>query len=397
MAEQKTVRGRGRPARPFTRAETVRVAQLYYEDDLKQQNIADDPTLKQKLSARDVSRLVREAKELGIVRFFVDPAIEIEQADLIKAKYRHLKEVFIVDGPDRDRHWGTKAANYFLQLWKEHEQHSPGKPLRLALTGGMTFLHMVNAVPPAKREDLHVYVPTLVGHGPIEAAHIDAISIASMLWSRSGQYKDHLHYVTVPPHPTTEADCGRNARRIVKGELERLADNPVIQEALKPLQGIDVLFSRINQINPSGTPDERSRRSMENYLRTIETAEKLRAEGAVGAYAYSLFDSNGKQDDKWQFFLTAGHGTANWGVEFHKHMVRTGRTVVAAGDYEPAVTAALKGEIFNVLITNYTTASAILKMRVDSQKPRRSLQIVRPSRSIAVTTVPSADDNSTGA
>ena len=336
----------------------MRAAQLYYEDDEKQDFIAKAMDLK----SREVSRLLNQAKDAGIVRFFVDPAIETDRADQIKARYSHLKDVFIVeDGPYRDNRWGTKAANYFLKLWDEHQKNNAGKPFRLALTGGLTFLHMVNAVPPEEREDLHIYVPTLVGHGQMAAAHIDAISIASMLWARSGCFNDHLHYSTVPPHPTTEHDCGRKARGTVKKELKTLYDNPSIKNAVKALDDIEVLFSRINQINPSGTLEERSRRAVENYLRTIETAEKLREEGAVGAYAYSLFDSHGDQLDKWQFFLTAGHGTSNWGVEFHKDMVRNDKIVVAAGDYEPAVRAALEGQIFNVLITDQTTALSLLK------------------------------------
>ena len=66
-------------------------------------------------------------------------------------------------------------------------------------------------------------------------------------------------------------------------------------------------------------------------------------------------------NNEWRFFLSAGHYGANWGVNFYKWMVDNDKTVVAIDDHPPAIRAALRGKIFNVLITTEEAAQVVVE------------------------------------
>ena len=346
----------GRPKHNLTRAQMIQAAQLFYNDGMTRQVIAHQLDIE----VRKVTRLLKQAHTDGIVRIIVDKTVESDLVPQILQKFRHLKDVLIVeDGPQVEApgRWGAAAANYFTKLWNEHKA---GQPFHVALTGGQVFLEVVNALRDERRADLYVHVPALIGHGRLteESTHIDALAIASMLWARSGRIPGHLEYATVPPHPTI-AKPGPAARLAVGEELATLAANRAIRDVVTAMNDLDVVFSRIGRIEPQASEDVRKRHTMENYLRHVVTTKDLHEEGAVGAFSYCLFDKDGNGNKRWQFFLSAGHGTPHWGINFFKRMVASEKTVVAVGDYLPAVRAALKGKIFNVWITDRNTARQI--------------------------------------
>lgn len=91
--------------------------------------------------------------------------------------------------------------------------------------------------------------------------------------------------------------------------------------------------------------------------------EELSAEGAIGDLCCSPFDSEGRGKDNWRFFLAAGHyDPKRRGVDFYRKMVEDGKSVIVmVGAYKvPAIVAALKGKLFNVLVTDEASAREII-------------------------------------
>ncbi len=86
--------------------------------------------------------------------------------------------------------------------------------------------------------------------------------------------------------------------------------------------------------------------------------EILADQGAIGDFSYNVFDADGKGRPDWQFFLTAGANSHHEGLDFYKNLVKRKQRVIAiAGERKiDALRAALKGKLFNVLITDYDTA-----------------------------------------
>ena len=85
------------------------------------------------------------------------------------------------------------------------------------------------------------------------------------------------------------------------------------------------------------------------------TAGALLKEGAVGDINYSFFDGEGRTLPDWNVFPSLGAAQA-------QEMVRKGKkVVVAVGNYKlSALRAALRGRLFNVLITDERAARDLL-------------------------------------
>jgi DNA-binding transcriptional regulator LsrR (DeoR family) len=129
-----------------------------------------------------------------------------------------------------------------------------------------------------------------------------------------------------------------------------------VQEVLAEMRRADFLFSSLGCLQPDRGYAQLAPRPHEYLLENLRltTAGMIR-EGAVGDINYSFFDDRGNTKRDWNIFPSLG-------VNEVKEMVEAGRKVVAAvGEYKlPALKAALKGKLFNVLITDEMAAKALL-------------------------------------
>jgi DNA-binding transcriptional regulator LsrR (DeoR family) len=149
--------------------------------------------------------------------------------------------------------------------------------------------------------------------------------------------------------------------------MENAWNNTLVQKAVKNMHGLDVVFGGIGGY---GIPDDlKTRLTMEGFVQSIIAPEKLIEQGAAGDYSYCTYDhiGDGKKDrngnDAWRFFITAGHDSKTPGIEFFKNMAATpGKKVVAIGGpyLTPAIKAALKGKICNVIILDEYSAKEIV-------------------------------------
>lgn len=77
------------------------------------------------------------------------------------------------------------------------------------------------------------------------------------------------------------------------------------------------------------------------------------------AICHTQFDANGDSHDDWSWFLNAGYPDA---IGFYRRLVDQKQKVVVVAEQQsdPALRAALKGRLFNVLITDEATAYSLL-------------------------------------
>ncbi len=354
-----------RPKKTPDTAHMLDVARLYYEKEQPKQKIAR----RFGMDAREVTWLLNEARRLRLVRIDILALAEGDLEARIREKFPHLEKVVIVEGGEvktiKDyegllRKWALLAADYFNELY---ERHGRNKPFHVGVTGGSTLFEFVSAVTHLERNNVQIHTTALVGRGRLykSASHIDPIVNASILWSRCGG-SGICEYATVTPYEF--AKPGPEARASVDAELERLARMKPIREVIEAMDNIDVAFAGVGMVNPKATPALRNRISSWALLQPIVSPQQLEeVEGAVADFSYNLIDAAGTSKEKWRFFLTAGHYSEHTGIGFYKHMVESGKKVVAiAGAHKiPGIKAALAAKAFNVWFTDQHSAEAIAK------------------------------------
>jgi deoxyribonucleoside regulator len=302
-----------------------KVSSLYYHQEMNQQEIAD----KLHLSRPKVSRLLKQAKELGIVTISVSTLentfIEIEE--ILEKKYR-LKEALVVevDSPGSavtdaliKKQLGSAAAQYLMRTISDGDV--------IGVTWGTTLQAMVDAMQPKPVKNVHV-VQTLGGVGPPEAkAHAADIS------RRLSQILDCR--LTLLPAP------GIVDSKNVKNVL--ISDRHV-KDALNLFSNITIACVGIGAIitNPV----------LQNEDSEIPSSiqQELHQSKAVGDIGLNFFDIDGFEVNTAFKDLFIGM----WLDELKR--VKTVVGIAGGKNKTEAITGALRGGYVDVLITDQYTA-----------------------------------------
>lgn len=343
-------------------------AQLFYKDKEPRKVIAD----RLHTDLRGVAWLLDQAEKHGVVNIQIHRTIDSDLEHQIKKIFPHIQRLLLVPGQrvetavqyaEMIKRYAVATANYFDELVDHHDKG----PLHVGVSGGETALEFVNAVPERIRKNLYVHATALVGRGPLykSSSQIEPAVNASILWSRSGRVPGHCEYATVSPYRINRP--GLEARKSVAAELKLLAQSKPIREVIDAMDRIDVAFASLGMVDPGDAPTaQRNRIAVSSLLQQIVPRKDLVQEGAVAALSYCLFDEEGNSRDDWTFFLSAGHFAKDEkrkGLGFFKQMVQEGKKVIVpAGPYKlSALRAALKGKLFNILVTDETTARQIVE------------------------------------
>jgi len=350
-------------------SEMRKVARMYYLEDLPRQTIS----ARLNMDARKVTRLLKEARLRKVVRIEIPEPADEGLGARLREKYPHLERVLIAPGPkvetrkqydDLFPRLGMLAADYFEELVDNHPRAAP---LRIGVTGGHHLLAFANAVPQQERENVYVHVTALVGRGRLEksATHIEANVVASILWSRCGTLPGHCEYATVSAYDPAQMLTGMTGMEVIQTELTKVEKNQTVRDVIEGMNALDVVFGGIGVGNPASAPPHlEDRLTMTTLLNRLVTPQDL--EGAIGDFSHCPYDENGSRGNRtnWRLFLTAGHYSGHWGIEFYKQMVATGKKVVAFSTGPrmlQATKSALAGKIVNVLIIDEFTARQIVK------------------------------------
>src|SRR3984957_15303296 len=119
----------------------VKIARLYYEEDLTQAEIS----IRLRMSRQKVQRILGQSREKGIVKFSIGPITGIF-ADLEKALEARfgLTEALVVEAADYDSQFaiakevGAAAAAYLIRIVRPDD--------KILMSWGNSLLGMVNAL-----------------------------------------------------------------------------------------------------------------------------------------------------------------------------------------------------------------------------------------------------------
>jgi DNA-binding transcriptional regulator LsrR (DeoR family) len=310
-----------------TRRLLYKIAQVYYEDGLSQKQIG----LRFGLSRIKVSRMLKQARDLKIVQITLSPANErtdrLEHE--IEAAYG-LNEAIVVstdEAADQKtilRLLGSAAAECLVRSIQGDET--------IAITWGHTVLAVVDALPAGNWPDLQI-VQSLGG-------------------------------LSQPDSKINAGDLARRTAQVLGANLTLLSspglvENKSIRDALKNDPQIKHTLAQAARSNIAlvgiGVPLSKTF-SLGNVLKE-QDIRRLTSRGIVGDIGLQFYNDRGIQ-------VTDEIHDQVIGLDLMQYKAIP-RVIAVAGGLEkaPAIKAALKGKIINVLVVDDTTAVELLKIK----------------------------------
>jgi len=324
----------------------TKVATLYYQQGLRQAEVAE----RLDLSQASVSRLLKRGESEGIVRITVAAPMGVypQLEDALKERYG-LKEVIVVDGSDDPsellHHLGSAAAYYVETTLQPDEQIGIS-------SWSETLLAMTKSMRPIRKSTGARVVQILGGVGdPGAAVHATQLTrgLASLV---NGE-------ISMLPAPGVVG--APNARKVL------LAD-PYVQEAVRRFDGITLALVGIGTVEPSPMLARSGNVFTNAELRALSDA------GAVGDICLRFFDANGDPVEQRLNDRVIG-------ISLHQ-LRGSRRSVGIAGGVRKlaAIRGALLGRWVNVLITDHRVAEGLLEERKTSAATRPNRGRLRAAR-----------------
>ena len=307
----------------------IRVAKLYYEEQITQDAIAKH----ENLSRPTVSRILKEALDLGIVQIRVvdlDPGIT-ELTKVLKARYDMIDVVV------------SSSLNDLYETAAEYIDRKICTNCSIGVSWGRTLSEVVNQISP-RSEKNGVQVVQLLGASGKSEDPAKANEIAYRLaLTYNGSYR-------LLPAPLMVSN--KKIRNL-------LIEESAISEVLELSRKVDIALLGIGTSNPSV-----SRVAREKYV-SMKELEKLYETGASGEICCRFYRLDGSiykhSNDDGIIGITL--------EDLKKIPIRIG---VAFGEKKvDSIRGAMNGKYINVLITDSATARAIqdLDERLDAEIP----------------------------
>lgn len=303
----------------------VKVSRFYYEDGLNQDAI----TARLGLSRSKVSRLMAQAREMGIVQISVVPPEQLS-TDLearLEARYG-LQEALVVEAAPTDtqeaasRAIGAAATAYLAR--------AIGPRSTVGFAWGTTLHHLVAGFPPYRLPDAQIV--QIVGGLGAPDSEVHGSELCRHLSRTLGCR------LALLPVPGIVAD---------QRTREALLSDVHVQRAVQAFDHLDLAFVGIG----APTPDSVVMRDG-SILSQTELDDLLR-KGAVGDIAMRFFDAQGK---------AVASEIEDRIIGITRDQLQRTRVVGVSGgpDKTAAIRGALAGSLLNVLITDSITAERLL-------------------------------------
>lgn len=318
----------------------LKCAVLHYEEGLDQIDVAK----RLGISQSQVSKLLRKAREEGIIRVMVQRPPLLEIGHRLKEVFG-LRDVRIVpsiedESGESERNLmkalGAEAARYFEEVVED------GK--KIGLAGGRTMYEFVNALslPP-----LHLKIYPLVAWGTshLQIRHVHASTLVSMWWYH---HRDTEAYrIDVP--------CVNKISKIRINTIRRV---------LEEIRDVDFVITSVGHMGKN-SPFVELAESLD-----FDTKALLN-EGVIGDLLGHPITKDGKT-------VAKGKIKGFWHlvyiplpfpklVQLVKDSSRYVILVAGGGRKLESIAAAIRGRLFNVLITDSQIAKTLLEWEEGGQ------------------------------
>ena len=304
------------------------IAQLYYVEGLSQEEIAS----KVKLSRPSISRLLLEARQVGIVEINVNqpiptaPALEAQLGDTFSLQGVRVLERRGADEEEVFRLLGRLGADVL------NSQIEDG--MVVGLSWGTAVHGVIQALRPRRLP--RVKIVQLIGGIGAPYRSIDGPEQCR----RAGEMFGAQHYYLNAP---IMVDNPEVAAALLKDHS--------IKEVLELARQADIALMGIGSTNPEVSTQYHS-----GYM-TFEDLRRLEKLGAVGSMCSSFFNLKGEGiNAPWIDSCTI---SVNW-----EDLKRLGTVIVIAGGRRkaPAILGAVRTGIVDMLITDDAAAEAMMTM-----------------------------------
>lgn len=307
----------------------VKVARLYYEEELTQAQIA----ARLRISRQKAQRLITQARIEGVVQIAINPLMGI-YSDIEKGleKRFRLREAVVVettayeDQPTVARELGAGAAEYLLRVLRPHD--------KIVISWGGSLLGMVNTLSFGARTELQdISVIQGLG-GLVDPNHEEHATELVRRLARALSAKAIL----LPAPGVAGSQAARDA----------FLKDPFVSKALHLACGANLAVMGI------GAPDPNSLLVREGSIVNWRQLSDLAKRGAVGDINLRYFDKHGTHIRSDLDDNVIGL-TLKQIQEIH-HVVG-----IAGGAAKlAAIAGALEGRLIHALITDHRTAHRLL-------------------------------------
>lgn len=309
-----------------------KVCSLYYEDDMRQQEVSDYLGI----SRATVSRMLQKGKESGIVRVEVINPVQFSYNKLEKALERKygLKEVIVVESSALDTKTESvsrmyeRAALYLSQFFKDGDW--------IGVTMGHTLHNIVKTNRAFEKDKKLMFVPIVggIGQSTIDKVDVQSNRIAQEFSRKfGGTYTQFLS-----PAVFSEQKA-----------MEYFLKEKSISYIFDDFQKLDTLIMGI------GIPQRVESTLVRAGYITGENLEKFARDGMAGDIALHFFDEDGATEK----FRAFNDCVAGMPLEMMKKV--RNRIGIAGGENRAeAIRGAIKGGFINMLITNIDAAEKLL-------------------------------------
>lgn len=309
-----------------------KVCSLYYEDDMRQQEVSDYLGI----SRATVSRMLQKGKESGIVRVEVINPVQFSYNKLEKALERKygLKEVIVVESSALDTKTESvsrmyeRAALYLSQFFKDGDW--------IGVTMGHTLHNIVKTNRAFEKDKKLMFVPIVggIGQSTIDKVDVQSNRIAQEFSRKfGGTYTQFLL-----PAVFSEQKA-----------MEYFLKEKSISYIFDDFQKLDTLIMGI------GIPQRVESTLVRAGYITGENLEKFARDGMAGDIALHFFDEDGATEK----FRAFNDRVAGMPLEMMKKV--RNRIGIAGGENRAeAIRGAIKGGFINMLITNIDAAEKLL-------------------------------------
>lgn len=313
----------------------VKVARMYHENGMKQEEIAKSLQISRSL----ISMILTEAKEAGIVEIKVrnplqnNEVLAKEYEETFKLRECVIVQTAIQDSNSLRKLIAQRAVDVVNQEIENEYSHRDGTDYNVGIAWGRTCHELVSAYKIDKALN-NINIIPLIGGSNQDAYYFQLNEIVRKL---ADKVKGVPHFIHAPAITSSVE------------ERDLFMNSSSIQPIMERWRDIDMVISGI------GTLPEFNNSNRQTYMGEYKIYKQFKMKGAVGDICARYFDINGE-------FIVDTPYDKILGINVND-LKRAKNIVCMASGLEKinSILGALRTNIVDIFITDENTAKAVLE------------------------------------